>query len=138
MRRRSANIRTDMGRAITNACVLVERTAKKGMADTEIDSTKVYKRRSVSHSPSVDFDYPAIDTGRLMQSVTHDVEVDGSETVGRVGTNLVYGKWLEMGTTKMSPRRWLKPSLAINRDKINKLILNAVKGNDVDIDIGLE
>ena len=73
-----------------------------------------------------------------MQSVTHDVEVDGSETVGRVGTNLVYGKWLEMGTTKMSPRRWLKPSLAINRDKINKLILNAVKGKDVDIDIGME
>lgn len=138
MARRSANIRTDMGRAITNACMLVQNTAQKGMTDTEIDSSKVYKRRSVSHSPSVDFDYPAVDTGRLRQSITHDVEVNGSETIGRVGTNLEYGLYLEFGTSKMSPRRWLKPSLAINRDKINKLLLNAVKGKDVDIDIGME
>lgn len=133
MKRRAASIKTDLGKAINNSCQLVENTAKKGMQSTQIDSSKVYHRGSVSHSPSVEFDYPAIDTGRLVQSVTHDVEESGGEVVGRVGTNVVYGAMLEFGTSKMSPRPWLKPSLANNREKIHALILKAIQGRSYEI-----
>jgi HK97 gp10 family phage protein len=133
MARRAANIKTDLGKAINNSCQLVENTAKKGMTNTQIDSSKVYHRGSVSHSPSVDFDYPAVDTGRLRQSITHDVEESSGEVVGRVGTNVVYGAYLELGTSKMSPRPWLKPSLANNRDKIHELIMKAVQGRSYEI-----
>jgi HK97 gp10 family phage protein len=130
MRRRANNVKTDLGRAIVNSCQLVENTAKKGMTDTSIDTSKTYEH---NHHPSVEFDYPAVDTGRLRQSVTHDVEENNGEVVGRVGTGLAYGAYLELGTTRMSPRPWLKPSLANNREKIHTLILNAVKGRPVDV-----
>ena len=107
------------------------------MKNTEINSSKVYKRRSVEHSPSVDFDYPAIDTGRLVQSITHDVTAtDDGAVVGKVGSNVKYSRYLEYGTSNMQPRSWLRPSWAINREQINNLILKAVKGESVEISIG--
>jgi HK97 gp10 family phage protein len=133
MRRRAAMLDSDTGRAVANACTLVERTAKQGMKSTEIDASKVYHRGSISHSPSVEFDYPAIDTGRLVQSVTHDISQEDGKVVGRVGTPVVYGAYLEFGTSKMSPRPWLKPSLAKNRDAIHALFMHAVKGESAEI-----
>ena len=130
MRKKAANVKTDIGRAIVNSCQLVESTAKKGMTDTSIDTSKTYEH---NHHPSVEFDYPAIDYGKLVQSVTHDVEENGSEVVGRVGSMQKEGVYTELGTTRMSPRPWLKPSLANNREKIHTLILNAVKGRPVDV-----
>ena len=47
-------------------------------------------------------------TGRLQTSVASDK--DG--LVRRVGTNVKYGRWLEMGTRYMAWRPWLRRSLA--------------------------
>jgi len=124
LRRRAENVKTDLGKAINNACVLVENTAKKGMTSTERDTSKTYEH---GHHPSVEFDYPAVDTGRLRQSVTHNIQNENGEIVGRVGSNVKYAAYLEYGTSRMSPRPWLKPSVAINREKIFTLISQAVK-----------
>jgi hypothetical protein len=35
--------------------------------------------------------------------------------VGKVGTNLKYGRYLELGTRKMKPRPYLRPALERNR-----------------------
>ena len=140
LRARGALAKTNVGKAVINSCLLVERTAKLEMRNTTIDTDKVYTRRSVHHSPSVEGEPPAIDTGRLVQSVTHVVEGGGyePETKGYVGTNLGYGKWLEMGTSKMKPRPWLVPALNANREKIKQLIGESVKfaihGADVSLD----
>lgn len=39
-----------------------------------------------------------VDTGRLRSSITHDVSVKAGEVLGRVGTNVAYGAFVEYGT----------------------------------------
>lgn len=36
-------------------------------------------------------------TGRLRGSITHDVRIEGDRVVGRIGTNVVYGRIHELG-----------------------------------------
>ena len=40
--------------------------------------------------------FPAVDTGRLRNSITHAIEED--EDAVYIGTNVEYGKWIELGT----------------------------------------
>lgn len=46
----------------------------------------------------------------------------------RVGTHLMYGLYLELGTAKMAARPWLRTSLVIMQDEIARLILSGMKG----------
>ena len=59
---------------------------------------------------------PAVQTAYLLGRITH--EVVGSEAV-RVGTNVEYGKFLELGTQHIAPRPFLLPAVARNRREIN-------------------
>lgn len=133
MRKRSAMVHSNLGRSVTNACQLVENTAKLGMTNTETDPTKAYKRGTRTHYASQEGSYPAVDYGPLRQSLTHDVEQDGSTVVGRVGTNLKEGLMTELGTSKMAPRPWLKPSIEVNKEKIHSIIASAIHGREVEI-----
>lgn len=56
---------------------------------------------------------PHRQTGTLVRSITVDsvFDVHGPKIVGRVGTNLPYGKYLELGTSRMRPRPYLRPAL---------------------------
>jgi len=36
-------------------------------------------------------------TGRLRNSITHDVKIEGNKVVGRIGTNVIYGRIHELG-----------------------------------------
>ena len=119
----------DLYKAVTKACLIVEAEAKREMTETEIDFSKTYGKRQ--HHPSVEWDAPAVDFGMLRRSVTHSVEQNGANAVGRVGstiTNPPYGAYLEYGTSKMAPRPWLKPAIAASREKIHKLLSEAVAG----------
>lgn len=60
---------------------------------------------------------PAQATSKLRQSIKALIE-DG---IGKVGTNLDYGRMLEFGTRKMKPRPWLRISLEKTRDKIRQI-----------------
>ena len=57
---------------------------------------------------------PHVDTGTLRRSITHQVVRTGGPTfaVCRVGSNIEYSKWLELGTSRMAARPFLRPSLA--------------------------
>lgn len=59
---------------------------------------------------------PNKDLGTLAQSISF--EVDRQALTAVVGTNLLYGKYLELGTTKMLPRPWLLPAFEAHRDEI--------------------
>lgn len=61
------------------------------------------------HKASAPGEYPQTDTGRLVSSVAIE-PATANVLVGRVGTNLEYGPWLEFGTRNMAPRPWLNPS----------------------------
>lgn len=58
-------------------------------------------------NPSAPGEPPHLQTGRLRASV--QIAVTG--LVGRVGTNLDVGRWLELGTRLTEARPWLRPAL---------------------------
>ena len=135
MKRKSEMVHTNLGKSVANACQLVENTAKLGMRNTTTDPEKGYARQGgrKTHYASQEGAYPAVDYARLIQGVTHDVEQDGETVTGRVGTNVIEGVYTELGTSKMAPRPWLRPSLERNKEKIHNLIVSAIQGREVTI-----
>lgn len=78
--------------------------------------------------PSKPGDPPHKQHGRLRASITYDVSDDASgHVVGRVGTNLDYGRYLELGTRKMKPRPWLRRSLMESRGEIRAILQRPMK-----------
>lgn len=75
-------------------------------------------------NPSKPGEPPHVQTGRLRGSIAYEVEGN----VARIGTNVIYGRHLELGTSKMAPRPWLRRML-IERMNIFRRILTApIKG----------
>jgi len=81
---------------------------------------------------------PAIDMGILRSSIMHEVEQHGMSIDGRVGpdvehiaakapvgTDVNYGLYLELGTSKMEPRPFLRPALRRTGKKVIKIFKNA-------------
>ena len=56
-------------------------------------------------------------TGTLKRSLTHEVE----DNVVRIGTNIEYGPFVELGTSKMSARPYLVPALMESQEEIVKI-----------------
>jgi hypothetical protein len=66
---------------------------------------------------------PHVRTGALRNSVTHEV-IEITE-IARIGTNLPYGRHLELGTTKMAARPWLRRALAETRAAVAAIFTTA-------------
>ena len=67
---------------------------------------RTYRRGNVTHIASAPGQYPASDTGRLVNSIKAII----IGTTAIVGTNVAYGPMLEFGTSRMAARPWLLPS----------------------------
>lgn len=65
-----------------------------------------------------------VDTGRLRGSYVH--ELHAPEKYVAVGTNVVYGKFVEMGTRRMKAQPHLRPAAADHADKYGALIRSAL------------
>lgn len=78
---------------------------------------------NVSKSPP---GHPQVQTGRLRASITHEVET-GSVSIG---SNVVYSKYLEFGTSKMPPYPWLYPAIEEKRGEI----IETLKGREFSIE----
>ena len=68
-------------------------------------------------------DPPAANTGHLRQSIGIDVSrLNQPQPTARIGTKtsvkVPYAKWLEYGTRKMAPRKFMKPSVKDARPDI--------------------
>lgn len=44
-----------------------------------------------------------VDTGRLRNSIAYEIRADGTGVVGKVGTNVAYGRYVEEGTAPHFP-----------------------------------
>lgn len=77
-----------VGKAVTRACIRVQRSAKQ---------------------------LAPVDTGRLRASVQYEVGRDGRGIVGRIGTNVHYARYLEFGTRRMRAQPFLRPALGAAR-----------------------
>lgn len=53
-----------------------------------------------------------VDTGRLRSSITHAVTGGQGGLACRVGSNVHYAPWVELGTRRMAPRAFLRRALA--------------------------
>ena len=138
----------DINRGLVSAtelvCAALEGDMKRLMRDTEVDTEKTYYhwgkghegrqngvRRGTPHHPSLPGHAPAPDFGTLLQSITHDVDVDGDTVTGRAGSTITeppYPAYLENGTSKMAPRPWAKPALDMNTEFIKQTFDEVVRG----------
>lgn len=51
-----------------------------------------------------------VDTGRLRNSITHFVVVDGGEPAAYIGTDVEYGPYVELGTSRQKAQPFLRPA----------------------------
>lgn len=87
--------------------------------------SEIVQRISIStraHGPSRPGFPPHADTGRLRQSVVlHPASPDN--LVARVGTNLIYGKYLELGTKHVAARPFLRKTLREMRGQLRLIFM---------------
>ncbi len=68
----------------------------------------------------------AVDTGRLRASITNQVRQITRDVIeGRIGSNLSYSAYQELGTSKMPAQPYLRPALEKNFPKIVRMIRRA-------------
>jgi HK97 gp10 family phage protein len=98
-------------------------------------------------------DYPAVDTGRLRNSITYALSgekpsksyyYDNSgnaylnegaapkdkEKAVYIGTNVEYASHVELGTSKMGARPFLKPSATEHNEEYQKIMETSLKSAD--------
>ena len=69
-----------------------------------------------------------VDTGRLRASITNEIREIARQVIeGRVGTNVDYARYLELGTSRMSAKPYLRPALRRNFKKVVLIIQEAVR-----------
>lgn len=69
-----------------------------------------------------------VQTGRLQSSIKYEVEEKGERAVeGRVGTNVHYGKYIELGTRKMKAKPYLVPALEKVLPQLFEFMKRAIK-----------
>lgn len=66
-----------------------------------------------------------VDTGRLRNSITHDVDM--SEQAAYIGSNVEYAAFVELGTSKMAPRPYLRPAAENHSAEYKSLVESALK-----------
>lgn len=66
---------------------------------------KISRPNPTGRDPSLPGEYPKKVLGWLRKNILW--EYDKVKKVGRVGTPVKYGKYLELGTRRMRPRPWL-------------------------------
>ena len=81
----------------------------------KVPGTGVYYTASAPGEP------PAGQLGDLRKSVKGGIEKEGKTVIGFVGSELLKASMLEMGTSKMLPRPWLRPSFEKSSDKIKEI-----------------
>jgi len=100
-------VKLDAGQRLEVAVILLKNEVKQDL--------------SIPYPPaSSPDDFPHKRTGRLRASIAHEVDRENLEA--RVGTNLAYGKFLEIGTRFMAARSFLRRAFNENWDKLKQIL----------------
>lgn len=116
--------------ALRRACIEITRRAKQllSVSGTGVRTTQGTVIPKVKGGPrggttvygafpSAPGEPPHKQTGFLRESVTY--EIDEPSLTARVGSNAEYAKPLELGTSKMKPRPWLRRAAYETKDQID-------------------
>lgn len=109
------NLKTKM----EDATMAVRNKSLEVLSGTRSGRTYVIPGTKVTYTASAPGEPPAVQTGRLRQSIATEISNDGM--VGKVGTTLDYGRELEQGRSNMAPRPWLKPSFEQSENEVKKI-----------------
>lgn len=63
-----------------------------------------------------------VDTGRLHNSITHQLDVSDGEKCVYVGTDVEYAIYVEFGTTKHKAQKFLRPAATDHVDEYRKIL----------------
>ena len=63
-------------------------------------------------------------TGRLRNSLTHTTDSDSAY----IATNVEYAAYVELGTSKMAARPYLKPAVMNHQDEYKQIVESVMKG----------
>jgi hypothetical protein len=111
----------DMGEAgqtavaefVTDSAIETHRAAVRGIQRGPA-SGRMYRKYNPSrlHQASAPGEYPMSDRGRLASSVQLEPVVSIKKPVARVGTALMYGRYLEFKNEYLGGRPWLSRAIA--------------------------
>lgn len=101
------------------ACYVVENHAKRLLSVAGTGGGQGKKRRYGSN-PSRPGEPPHKQRGTLRSSVAHVVKSE--ELKGYVGTRYKYALFLELGTSKMAARPWLRRAIAERQPQLQALL----------------
>jgi hypothetical protein len=107
-------LKADVNRRVFAAGVYLFRYIRSKLGDPVVkEKTRVVERSQPG-------DYPRKEIGHLRRNVTREHDFVKVET--RVGTNVPYGRYLELGTRKMERRPWLSRAVAECVSKIKTIM----------------
>ena len=72
--------------------------------------------------------YPHMRTGDLRDAISYEAHADAVRIGVATAADCSYAKWLEIGTSKMAPRPFLRMSLDTEVQRIAKMIGAPIKG----------
>lgn len=111
-----AAARAEMKRRLSRAVIEVSRHAKQLLSvPGTVAKGKGYSSRKYGSNPSRPGEPPHKQTGRLRASVAWELVDDDT---ARAGTNVKYGKYLELGTGRMKARPWLQRALTESQSAV--------------------
>ena len=130
-REKGEQIHSSLADTITKCCRIVEAESKRIMRSST-EGTYAGMGYSASN-PAPDLIPPRVgqgipSAGLLRASITHLIKQDGMSIEGWVGTDTEYAKYLEYGTSKMTPYPFLEIALNNKRQEVLSL-LREVKGH---------
>lgn len=116
---------TEVGDRIDAACRVLRDYCREKLSvpgRVLLGMTKKGKKKYGGYNtePSLPGEYPRKQLGHLRRNVAS--EADKHAAVGRVGTNVPYGRFLELGTRKMKRRPWLSRGLQETMHQLQQVL----------------
>jgi HK97 gp10 family phage protein len=108
----NANFEFEMEEKIKKKLAVIAEAVRGRVVENISESTR-------SVGPSAPGQFPHADTGTLRKSIFWKM-VDNWTAV--VGSNLNYARYLELGTRKMAPRPFLRPTLYSMKAEIQRIL----------------
>jgi len=91
----------------------------------EVKTGNVYNVGWFNNVASAEGETPAIMTGKLYSALEYKISDEGGELISRIGVfdgDNGYAVYLELGTSKMGERSYLRRTLFQNEDEIRRIL----------------
>jgi phage gpG-like protein len=127
------DLRPNVEAAIMAATLYYEGKVKQKLRNIPARTGRVYTKRGRRHQASAPGEPPALEEGKLRQSITHTpVRWEGDNASAEVGTSMPQGRILELGGvggngSRILPRPYFSSTWLEEEEKIQSILDRAVR-----------